>query len=99
MLHSSVTTSSSSAFGVGEAGRVEVFGLDDRTDLRLGQSGVAGDADVLAEFVARVLQSGHPEDDHFPRPHGEGGAVEQLVDHLRPPGEDVGSVGEHSEKR
>ena len=60
----------------------------------LGQSGVAGDADVLAEFVARVLQSGHPKNDHFPRPHGEGGAVEQLVDHLRPPGEHSRGVGE-----
>ena len=62
----------------------------------LGQSGIAGDADVLAEFVARVLQSGYPKDDEFTRPQGERGAVEQLVDHPRPPGEDVGSVGEHS---
>ncbi len=53
--------------------------------------------DVLAEFVSRVLQSGYSQDDHLPGTQSEGGAVEQLVDHLRPPGEDVGSVGEDSE--
>ena len=51
---------------------------------------------MLAEFVARVLQSGHPKDDYFPRPQGEGGAVEQLVDQLRPPREDGRGVGEDS---
>ena len=40
---------------------------------------------------------GHPQDDHFPHPQVEGWAVEQLVDHLRPAGEYVRSVGEQSE--
>ena len=75
------------AFGVAEAGRVEIAGVEDGVDLLLGQPGGAGDPDVLAEFVARALQMGHPQDDHFPHPRAEGGAVEQLVDHLRPPDE------------
>ena len=40
---------------------------------------------------------GHPQDDHFPHPQVKGRAVEQLVDHLRPPDEHMGGVGEQSE--
>src|ERR1700739_3902176 len=40
---------------------------------------------------------GHPQKYHFPDPQVKGRTVEQLVDHLRPPGEYMGGVGEQSE--